>query len=150
MTDFTGFDVASITGLRTELRGASAEFHVVKNRLARRALVDTKVTAADPWLIGPTGIAMSESDPVGAAKVIKKYAERTDKPLVVKGAVLDGKPLTAADVAMLATMPSLDELRAKLIGLLSAPAQKFVGTLAAVPRDLVGVLNARAKALEEG
>lgn len=151
LTDFTGFDVDTITGLRSELRDADAEFHVVKNRLAKLALEDTTAGPIEEWLTGPTGIAMSASDPVGAAKVLSKYAKRTDsKPLVIKGAVLDGKPLSSADVASLATMPSLDELRAKFIGLLNAPAQKFVGTIAAVPRDLVGVLTARAQSLEEG
>jgi large subunit ribosomal protein L10 len=143
VTQNKGLTVAESQELRKRIRAAGAGFKVAKNRLARLALAGTKFEGLSDMLKGPTGIAFSK-DPVAAAKVCAKFAKDNDK-LIILGGSLDGQTMTAAQVNALATLPSLDELRGKIVGLLKAPATKIAGVLAAPAGQLARVLSARAK-----
>lgn len=123
VTQQTGLTVAQATLLRRQMRDAGAEFKVLKNTLARIAVKDTVLEGLTPMLVGPTALAYS-SDPVAAAKVVAKFANTNDMLKIVGGS-LNGQVLNAAAVKSLATLPSLDELRSKLIGVLLAPATKL-------------------------
>jgi len=118
-----GMTVAQSTALRTKMRDAGASYKVSKNRLARLALDGTSYGAISDLLVGPTGLATS-SDPVAAAKVAVEFAKTTDKFEVVGGAMGE-TVLDVNGVKALAELPSLDELRAKLVGLVNAPATKL-------------------------
>jgi len=138
-----GLTVAEVQELRKRMRAAGAGFKVAKNRLARLALAGTKFEGLSDLLKGPTGIAFSK-DPVAAAKVCAKFAKENNK-LVLVGGSLDGQTLDAAGINALAVLPSLDELRGKIVGLVQAPATKIAGVLAAPGGQIARVLSARAK-----
>jgi len=139
----TGLTVAEVTGLRRQMRGAGASFKVTKNRLARLALKGTKFEQLSPMFTGPTAIAYSR-DPVAAAKVAVEFANKNDKLAIVGGA-LGSQQLDAAGVKTLAAMPSLDELRGKLLALLQTPATRIAGVLQAPAGQLARVLGAHAR-----
>ena len=145
VTTQSGLTVAEVTDLRRQMRAAGAGFKVAKNRLARRALDGTAFQHLAPLFEGPTAIAYSR-DPVAAAKIAVEFANKNDK-LKVKGGGLGEKSLDTAAVKALASLPSLPEMRAKLLGTMQAPATKLVGTLAASAASLARVLDARAKQL---
>ena len=142
VTHQTGLTVDEVTQLRRQMRGAGASYRVTKNRLAKRALEGTAFTSLAPLFTGPTAIAFSR-DPVAAAKAAVAFANRNDK-LTIVGGGLSGQMLDAAAVKALATLPSLDELRGKIIGLLQAPATKLAGLLQAPGGQLARVLAAYA------
>ena len=142
ITHQTGLTVAEVTGLRRRMRDAGAGFKVTKNRLARLALAGTKFEQLAPMFTGPTAIAYSR-DPVAAAKVAVEFAESNDKLTIVGGA-LDKVQLDAAGIKALATMPSLDELRGKLIGMIQTPATRIAGILQVPGSQLARVLAAFA------
>jgi len=123
VTQQTGLTVDQVTQLRRQMREAGAEFKVLKNTLARIAISGTSLDGMTSMLVGPTALAYS-SDPVAAAKVVAKFANSNDK-LKIIGGFMDGKVLSDANVKALATLPSMDELRSMLIGVISAPAQKL-------------------------
>jgi large subunit ribosomal protein L10 len=138
----TGITVAEATQLRRDMRGAGAEFRVLKNTLAQIAVQGTPLEGIRPYLQGPTALGYSQ-DPVAAAKVLSKFAEKNNK-LSIVGGFLDGQVLDAAGVKALANLPSLDELRSKLIAVISAPATKLA-ILAKEPAARVArVLGARS------
>ena len=142
VTHNLGLTVSEMEDLRVQLREAGAQFKVTKNRLTRLALKDTKFEGITDLFNGPTGIAYS-SDPVAAAKVAVKFAKSNDNLEVVGGAL--GKETLGVDaVKALATLPSLDELRGKLVGLLQAPATKVAGVLQAPAAQLARVCGAYA------
>jgi large subunit ribosomal protein L10 len=143
ITHQSGLTVAEVTRLRRRMREAGASFKVTKNRLARLALQGTKFEQLSPLFTGPTAIAYSK-DPVAAAKVAVEFANTNDKLTIVGGA-LDAQRLDAAGVKALATMPSLDELRGRLIGMLQTPATRIAGVLQAPGGQLARVLSAYAK-----
>jgi large subunit ribosomal protein L10 len=143
VTHQSGLTVAEVTDLRRQMRAAGAGFRVTKNRLARRALAGTKFERLSPLFKGPTAIAFSR-DPVAAAKVAVAFAEKNDK-LAIIGGGLDERELDVKGVKALATMPSLGELRAKLIGMLQTPAGRLVGLLQAPGGQIARVLAAYAK-----
>ena len=143
VTHQTGMTVEEVTDLRRQMRAAGASFKVTKNRLARRALAGTKFERLSPMFTGPTAIAFSR-DPVAAAKVAVEFANKNDKLRIVGGG-LDERQLDAAGIKSLATLPSLDQLRSKLIGLLQAPATKIAGVLQAPAGQIARVLGAYAK-----
>ena len=122
-----GMSVAQSTELRTKMREAGASYKVAKNRLARLALEDTDYTGLSDMLTGPTAIAYS-TDPVAAAKAAVDFAKTTDKIEIVGGS-MGATVLNEAGVKALASMPSLDELRGTIVGLLNAPATKVVRTI---------------------
>jgi large subunit ribosomal protein L10 len=143
ITHQVGLTVAEVTGLRRLMRGAGASFKVTKNRLARLALAGTKFEQLSPMFTGPTAIAYSR-DPVAAAKIAVEFANKNEKLTIVGGA-LGSQRLDAAGVKSLATMPSLDELRGRLLGMLNTPATRIAGVLQAPGAQLARVLSARAK-----
>ncbi len=140
VTQQNGLNVAEATDLRRKMRHAGANFRVTKNRLARLALKDTKFAEIVPLFTGPTAIATSK-DPVAAAKVAVEFADKNDK-LAIIGGVLDDKVLGIDDIKALAALPSLDELRGKIVGLLSAPATQIAVVLAAPAGQIARVLRA--------
>ncbi len=125
-----GMSVAQSTALRSKMREAGASYKVAKNRLAKLALKDTQYEGLESLLTGPTALATSV-DPVAAAKAAVDFAKTNDKLEIVGGA-MGTQVLDEAGVKALASMPSLDELRAKLVGLVNAPATK-VAQLANAP-----------------
>jgi large subunit ribosomal protein L10 len=142
VTHYTGLTVAEMTELRARLRKEGAVLMVVKNRLAQKAL-DAKAGEGNYELFkGPVAIAFGP-DPVSAAKVAVQYAKDNDKFIVI-GALMGEVVLDAKGVGALATLPSLDQIRAKLIGLLNAPATKVAGVLQAPAGQLARVLKAYA------
>ena len=119
-----GLTVEERTNLRTKMRNENCNFKVTKNRIARIALKDTKYQHMDSMFKGPTAIG-SSNDPVMAAKILVDYAKENEK-LVIIGGGLEDKALTKIDVEALAKLPSLNDLRGKLVGLLQAPASKIL------------------------
>ncbi|MCI5061008.1 MAG: 50S ribosomal protein L10 [Alphaproteobacteria bacterium] len=140
LTRNEGLDAKSITELRLEMRKNGVGFKVVKNTLAKIAAKDTPYEAIVDMFAGPVGMASSQ-DPVAAAKVAHDFAKKNDK-LVVLGGAYGDMILDEAGVKQLASLPSLDELRSKIVGLLQAPATKLAGLMQAPARELVGVTRA--------
>jgi len=138
-----GLSVAQSTQLRTKIREAGASYKVAKNRLAKLAIQDTDYVGIGDFLTGPTALAAS-SDPVAAAKAVVEFAKTNDKIEIVGGS-MGTQVLTPEGVKALASMPSLDELRAKLIGLVQAPATKIAQVVTAPAGKLARVFGAYAK-----
>lgn len=138
-----GMTVAQSTVLRQKMREAGATYKVTKNRLARIALDGTDYTALSDMLTGPVGLATS-ADPIAAAKVVIEFAKTNDKIEIVGGA-MGTVLLDAEGVKALASMPSLDELRAKIIGLIQAPATKLATVIQTPASQLARVFNAYAE-----
>ena len=143
VTHQTGMTVEEVTDLRRQMRAVGASFKVTKNRLARLALVGTKFEPLSPMFTGPTAIAFSR-DPVAAAKVAVEFANKNDKLRIVGGS-LGEVQLDVEGVKSLATLPSLDQLRAKLIGLLQTPATRIAVVLQAPGSQIARVLSAHAE-----
>ena len=137
-----GLTVAQSTDLRLKMREAGASYKVAKNRLAKIALSDTQDESLSDLLTGPTAIATS-ADPVAAAKVAVEFAKTNDKLEIVGGAMGE-TVLDVEGVKSLASMPSLDELRATLIGLVQAPATKIAQVVVAPAGKLARVFGAYA------
>ena len=143
-----GMTVAESSDLRAKMREAGAGFKVTKNRIAKLALNDTPHTALESLFTGPTAIGTS-TDPVAAAKVLVEYAKDNDK-LTIVGGSMDGKSLDKAGVEALAKLPSLDELRGKLVGILQAPAAKIARVAQAPAGKVARVIKARSDQLQQG
>jgi large subunit ribosomal protein L10 len=139
---YNGMTVAQMGELRSRLRKAGASFKVAKNRLAMRALEGTQAAGISDLFKGPTGIAYS-NDPVAAPKVLVAYAKENDK-LKILGGVAVGAVLNVEGVKALAELPSLDQLRGKILGLLQAPATRIAGVLQAPAGSIARVLSAYA------
>ena len=150
VADYRGLSMPEIDELRTQLLAHGARFSVVKNTLTRRAAAEAGVDALLELLEGPTAIAFIEpdGDPVAVAKVLNAAARANDV-LVVRGGVLEGGTITEADVRNLATLPPLDVLRGQLVSAVAGPLIMIVGLFTAPLRDLVGVIDARIRQLEE-
>jgi large subunit ribosomal protein L10 len=148
VTHQTGLSVAEVTVLRREMRSAGARYRVTKNRLVKRALEGTQFEGLAPLFSGPTAIAFSQ-DPVAAAKAAVAYANRNAK-LTIIGGGLSGQMLDEAAVKALATLPSLDELRGRIIGLLNAPATKLAVLLQTPGGQLARVLAAYSEQNDDG
>jgi len=140
VTHYAGLTVAEMGDLRGRMREAGASFKVTKNRLTRLALDGTKFENLADLFIGPTAIAYSE-DPVAAAKVAVNFAKDNDK-LVVLGGALGAESLDIERIRTLAALPSLDELRAKIISMLKTPATRIAGVLQAPAGQLARVMGA--------
>lgn len=134
-----GLSVAQSTDLRTKMREAGASYKVAKNRLAKIALEDTDYAGLSDLLTGPTALATS-TDPVAAAKAAVEFAKTNDK-LEIVGGSMGGQMLDEAGVRALASMPSLDELRGKLVGLVNAPATKIAQVVNAPAAKLARVFG---------
>ena len=137
-----GMSVAQSTALRTKMRDAGAQFKVSKNTLAKLAIANTDYAGIDELLVGPVALATSV-DPVAAAKVAVDFAKTTDRLEIVGGA-MGTQVLNAEGIKALASMPSLDELRAKLVGLVQAPATKLAQLSTAPAAKLARVFGAYA------
>lgn len=142
VTHYSGLTVAELGDLRNSMREAGAKFKVTKNRLTRLALKDTKFEGLSDMFTGPTAIAYSE-DPVAAAKASVEFAKKNEK-LIVLGGGLGEERLDADGVKALATLPSLEELRAKIVGLLVSPATKVAQVLQAPGGQVARVIGAYA------
>lgn len=141
LADYRGINVDQATALRRELTSAGVEYRVVKNNLLKLAAEDTPAVDLQPYCAGPTALALAGDDPVAPAKILSKFAKEIDA-FELKAGVLSGKPLSVADITALAELPSREELLAQALSSMNAPLTNFVGTMAAVPRSLVQVLNA--------
>lgn len=140
VTRQSGLTVAEVSALRQQVRDAGASYKVSKNRLTRLALEGTAFKDIGPMLTGPTAIASSK-DPVAAAKAVVNFAKGNEK-LTIVGGSYQGQMLDAEAVKQLATLPSLDELRGKIVGLLQAPAAKIASVLQAPGCQLARVFSA--------
>ena len=146
-TDYRGLTVADLTALRRRLRDAGIEFHVVKNTLARLAAEQAGRPAFHQILEGPTALVVSSGDQVEAAKTLAEYVRTSRLNLQVRGAVLDRRVLTPAEVSILATLPPRQVVLGQLVGGMQAPLANLVQVLNALLAGLVRVLDARAKQL---
>jgi large subunit ribosomal protein L10 len=141
VTDFTGLNVLRMTELRRRLRAAGVEYVVVKNTLAQRAFAANGVRVLDEHLAGPTGLVLSGTDALVAAKVLTDFAKEFEKPAIKVGLV-DGKPVTADQVKQLASLPSREVLLSQLAGYIQAPMAQFAGAMNGLLYQMVGALEA--------
>ena len=148
VTQNQGLTVAEVTELRRRMRAAGVTFRVAKNRLATLALDGTRFDGIKPMLKGPTALAWSQ-DPVAAAKTAVEFA-RTNEKFVLIGGALGPQTLDASGVRALAELPSLDALRARLVGMIQTPATRVAGVLQAPAGQLARVFGAYAKKDETG
>jgi large subunit ribosomal protein L10 len=148
VTHQVGMTVAESSDLRAKMREAGAGFKVTKNRIAKLALKGTRYEELEGMFTGPTAIGTSD-DPVAAAKALVDFAKANDK-LTVIGGSMDGKILDKAGVEALAKMPSLDELRGRLVGLIQAPAAKIARVTQAPAGKVARVIQARSDQLQQG
>jgi len=138
-TDFTGLNVKRMTELRRRLRRANVEYVVIKNTLALRAVNESGLVGER--LKGPTGLVMAK-DAVGAAKILTDFAKENDQRPAVKGGMLDGSSIDAAQVKRLAAMPTREQMLANLGAGLQSPLGAFVGALNGLLMTFVGALDA--------
>ena len=144
IAQYQGLNVVELDTLRKELREKGILFKVTKNRITKLAIKDSPVKDLEKYFKGPTATALS-SDPITAAKILTKFAKTNDKLKIIAG-FMDGKVLDEKEVAIIATLPSLEEARAKIVGILSSPAQKLVSILLAPGSKIANL--ARAKSLK--
>ena len=147
LAEYRGLAVEDITVLRKEARATGVYLRVLKNTLARRAVKGTPFEKLADQMVGPLAYGISD-DPESAAKVLQAYAKKNEK-LVIKGGMMPNYLMTAKEVGALASMPSRDELLAKLMGTMQAPVTKFVQTLNEVPTKFVRALAAVRDAREK-
>ena len=140
LAEYRGLPVEDITVLRSRARASGVYLRVLKNTLARRAVQGTPFEKLADQMVGPLAYGISD-DPVAAAKVLHAYAKGNEK-LVIKGGMMPNYLMSAKEVANLATMPSREELLAKLLGTMQAPIAKFVQTLNEVPGRFVRTVAA--------
>ena len=145
IAQYQGLNVTELDSLRKELREKGILFKITKNRITKIAIKDTPVKDLEKYFTGPTAAAMS-SDPITTAKILSKFAKSHNKLKIVAG-FMDGKVLDDKEVAIIATLPSLEEARAKIVGILAAPAQKLVSILLAPGSKIANL--ARAKSLKQ-
>lgn len=137
-----GVTVGQVNNLRRSMKAANSTYLVAKNTLTKLALRDTKFSSLSELLSGPVTLSYSD-DPVAVAKTLKSFCKENDK-LQICGAVMDEKVLSVNEVEILADLPSLDELRSKIIGLISAPASKIARVVQAPATKVARVLQAYA------
>lgn len=141
LAEYRGLKVSEITEIRREVKKNAGELKVMKNRLAKRAIAGSPWASLEKYFKGPLAIIVSEQDPVVVSKILSKFAE-SFAPLKLKAGFMDGRLLEASALAAIAQLPSREELYAKLLGTLMAPASGVVRTLKGVPQKLVVALKA--------
>jgi large subunit ribosomal protein L10 len=144
LTEYRGLTVRQLSDLRKQLKGAAAEYKVVKNRLARIAIKGSPLDGLGSHLTGPTGVAYTRKDPVPVAKALQNFV-RNNPALTIKVGMIEGKVLEPAALKSLADLPSKDALRAQIVGAVQGPMGKIVTLLTAVQGELARVLEARSK-----
>jgi large subunit ribosomal protein L10 len=148
VAEYRGLEVGAATGLRAKARKSGVYLRVLKNTLARRAVKGTPFEKLSEQMVGPLIYGIAD-DPVAGAKVLAEFAKENDK-FVIKGGAMPNSVMSAQDVKALATMPSREELLAKLLGTMQAPMAKLVRTMNEVPgkfvRTLAAVRDAKEKA----
>jgi len=140
VAEYRGLDVGRITDLRAKARSSGVYLRVLKNTLARRAVTGTPFEKLADQMVGPLMYGIAQ-DPVAGAKALSEFAKDNEK-FVIKGGSMPNSLMTVKDIKTLATMPSRDELIAKLLGTMQAPVAKFVRTLNEVPTGFVRALAA--------
>lgn len=140
LVDFQGVNVPQVTELRSRIREAGARYEVVKNTLALRALEGKPLGQVRDSFQGPIAVAYCQEDPVALAKVLTEFA-KTVPAVEFRGGIIDGQPVAAEDISEIARLPAREELVAKLLFLLQSPVTRLVRGLAAIPRQLVVVLD---------
>lgn len=152
VADYRGLTVSGANDLRSKLRseaaGGEVDYQVVKNSVLRRATSDSDFDGLRDAFNGPTAVAISYGDPAALAKVLVDYAKESDG-FELKGGCLDGRCLDDREITTLAKLPSLDELRGKIVGLLQAPATQLVRLLNEPGSQLARLIEARRNAMEE-
>lgn len=141
VTDYRGLTVTQVAEVRASLRDAGTTFHVAKNTLARIAATQAEKPDLVSLLQGPTAIAFVDDDPAAAAKKLSELARQT-RILAVRGAVIDGRTLTADEVRRLGELPPKEVILSQIVGAIAGPAQGTVGVLTAPLRDIVALLGA--------
>ena len=144
LTEYRGLTVRQLSELRKQLRAASAEYRVVKNRLARIALEGSPLASLRPHLTGPTAFVLGRQDAAAVARAVATFA-RANPAFQLRAAVIDGQLLEAAAIRTVAELPSRDTLRGQLVGAVQGPMAGLVGLLQAPQRQLVHVLAERGK-----
>ena len=145
ITHYQGLNVKQLDQLRDEMRKNGILFRITKNRITKLALKDTKYKKLENLFNGPTAVAFSD-DAITSAKILTKFA-KTNNHLKIIGGIMEEEPLTKEEVANIATLPTLDEARAKIVGILKTPAQKIMSILLA-PGSKIAIL-AHAKSIKK-
>ena len=148
LTEYRGLTVQQISELRKQLRAVSAQYKVVKNRLAKIAVSSSELEVLRPQLKGPIALIVSKDDPVAVAKAVSTFA-RTNQAFAVKGGYVDGRLMQPEGLKALAELPSKEALRAQLVGAISGPLTQLVSLLQAPQRELAYVLAERGKGAAE-
>ena len=144
VTEYRGLTVQQLSDLRKQLRGVSAQYKVMKNRLAKLAMTDSDLAKLGPHLKGPTGMVISKEDAVAVAKALHTFA-RTNQALAIKAGFVDGQVLPASELKALSELPSKETIRAQIIGAIQGPLVQIASLLQAAPRELAFVLSERGK-----
>jgi ribosomal protein L10 len=144
LTEYRGLTVQQLSDLRKQLRGVSAQYKVVKNRLARLAIASSPLGGLGTHLKGPTGFIISKEDPVAVAKALHTFA-RTNQALAIKAGFVEGQVLPPAELRALADLPSREALRAQVVGAIQGGLSMLVGLLTAPQRELVYILEQRGE-----
>ncbi len=144
LIDYQGINVPDVTELRRQVRATGSDYVVVKNTLALRAFKDAPIGALSEHFTGMTAVAYSKTDIVGLAKVLHQFG-KTNPKVKVKAALVEGRPVPAAALESLASMPSRPELVARLVGLLQSPMRRLVVALSAPQRKLAMTISAVAE-----
>ena len=139
---YEGLNVNQLDELREKMREVGALLKVTKNRITKLAIKETTHSDAEKLFTGPTAIALSQ-DPITIAKILVNFQKNNQK-LKIVGGIMDNKLLAPSDVAEIATLPTLDEARAKIVGILQAPQQKLIGILLAPGRKIANLAHAKS------
>ena len=142
IAQYQGLNVTELDELRKELRNKGILFKITKNRITKIAIKETPVKDLEKYFTGPTAAAIS-SDPITTAKILTKFAKSHNKLKIVAG-FMDGKVLDQKEVAIIATLPSLEEARAKIVGILATPAQKLVSILLAPGSKIANLVREKS------
>ena len=143
VTHYQGLTVKQIDKLKSEMREHGILFRVTKNRITKLALEGTKFKKLENLFTGPTAVALSD-DAISSAKILTKFA-KSNSNLKIIGGIMEDEPLTLEEVQKIATLPTLNEARAKIVGILSAPAQKIMSILLAPGAKIAILAHAKSK-----